>query len=91
MAKSKKTSSKSRTSPPGIEESLERLEAIARRLEEEEKLSLDESLRLFEEGVALSRRCGKRIEEAEQKVEILMRQADGSLEAEAFEAEDGEE
>jgi exodeoxyribonuclease VII small subunit len=91
MAKRKKASEKSRTSSPGLEEALERLEAIARRLEEEEKISLDESLRLFEEGVALSRQCGKRLEEAEQKVEILMRQADGSLEAEDFEVEDQEE
>jgi exodeoxyribonuclease VII small subunit len=91
MAKRKKASPKSSDSVPGLEEALERLEAIARRLEEEEQLSLDESLRLFEEGVALSRQCGKRLEEAEQKVEVLMRQADGSLETEELEAEGSEE
>jgi len=88
MAKRRKGPEKD---PPGLDEALERLEAITRRLEEEESLSLEDSLRLFEEGVTLSRQCGKRLEEAEQKVEVLMRQADGSLEEEDFEVEGGEE
>jgi exodeoxyribonuclease VII small subunit len=88
MAKRKKETEKT---PPGLDEALERLEAIARRLEEEESLSLEDSLRLFEEGVALSRQCGKRLEEAEQKVAILMRQADGELEEKSFEVEGEEE
>ena len=91
MAKRKKSSEKSSEPGPSLEEALERLESIARRLEEEEKLSLDESLRLFEEGVALSRQCGQRLQEAEQKVEILLRQADGNLEEQEYEVEDVEE
>ena len=61
-----------------FEKALERLEEIARRLEEEE-LPLETSLQLFEEGVGLSRECGRRLEEAERKVETLARQPDGSL------------
>jgi exodeoxyribonuclease VII small subunit len=59
---------------PGIEESLEALEAIVRRLEEG-KDSLDESIKLFEEGMRLSAACRKRLSEAEARVEILMREA----------------
>jgi len=44
-------------------------------------------MRLFEEGVALSRECQKQLEEAEGKVEILLKKADGKLAAEPFEPE----
>ena len=53
-----------------FEKSLSRLEEIARSLESGE-LSLDESLKLFEEGITLSRLCEKKLTEAEQKIEIL--------------------
>ena len=57
-----------------------------RRLESPQ-LSLDEAMKLFEEGVALSRECQKQLEEAEGKVEILLKKADGKLVAEPFEPE----
>jgi len=44
-------------------------------------------MRLFEEGVALSRECQKQLEEAEGRVEILLKKADGKLAAEPFEPE----
>ena len=44
-------------------------------------------MKLFEEGVALSRECQKQLEEAEGKVEILLKKADGKLVAEPFELE----
>jgi exodeoxyribonuclease VII small subunit len=53
-----------------FEKSLERLEEITRELESGE-LSLDASLKLFEEGIKLSRQCQKKLTETEQKLEIL--------------------
>ena len=71
---------------PDFERSLARLEEVVRKLESPQ-LSLDESMKLFEEGVELSRECQKQLEEAEGKVEILLKKADGKLVAEAFEPE----
>jgi exodeoxyribonuclease VII small subunit len=71
---------------PDFEHSLARLEEVVRRLESPQ-LSLDEAMKLFEEGVALSRECQKQLEEAEGKVEILLKKADGKLVAEPFEPE----
>ena len=50
-------------------------------------LSLDDAMKLFEEGVALSRECQKQLEEAEGRVEILLKKADGKLAAEPFDPE----
>ena len=71
---------------PDFERSLARLEEVVRRLESPQ-LSLDEAMKLFEEGVALSRECQKQLEEAEGKVEILLKKADGKMAAEPFEPE----
>lgn len=73
---------------PDFERSLARLEEVVRRLESPQ-LSLDEAMKLFEEGVELSRECQKQLEEAEGKVEILLKKADGRLVAEPF-APEGE-
>jgi exodeoxyribonuclease VII small subunit len=69
-----------------FERSLSRLEEVVKRLESPQ-LSLDEAMKLFEEGVALSRECQKQLEEAEGRVEILLKKADGKLTAEKFEPE----
>ena len=71
---------------PDFEHSLTRLEEIVRKLESA-NLSLDEAMKLFEEGVVLSRECQKQLEEAEGRVEILLKKADGKLVAEPFEPE----
>ena len=71
---------------PDFERSLARLEEVVGKLESPQ-LSLDEAMKLFEEGVALSRECQKQLEEAEGKVEILLKKADGKLLAEPFEPE----
>ena len=71
---------------PEFERSLARLEEVVRKLESPQ-LSLDEAMKLFEEGVSLSRECQKQLEEAEGKVEILLKKTDGKLVAEAFEPE----
>jgi exodeoxyribonuclease VII small subunit len=70
-----------------FEKSLMRLEEVVKRLESPE-LSLDEAMKLFEEGVKLSRECQKQLEEAEGRVEILLKKADGKIAAEPFESED---
>lgn len=68
---------------PEFEKSLARLEDVVRRLEQA-NLTLDEAMKLFEEGVALSRDCQKQLEEAEGRVEILLKKADGRLVAAPF-------
>ena len=71
---------------PDFEKSLARLEEVVRRLESPQ-LSLDEAMKLFEEGVELSRECQKQLEEAEGRVEILRKKAGGHVVAEPFEPE----
>jgi exodeoxyribonuclease VII small subunit len=66
-----------------FEESLQRLEAIVADLEKGD-VSLDRALELFDEGMKLSGSCRKELEEAEGKVEILLKR-DGKLQPEAFE------
>ncbi len=67
---------------PKFEECLQRLEVIVKEMERGD-LPLEQSLKLFEEGVALSASCRKELEEAENRVEILLKD-DGGLRAEAF-------
>ncbi len=66
-----------------FEESLTRLEEIVAKLERGD-LSLEDSVRLFEEGTRLSAECRSQLEEAEGKVEMLVKQRDGSLKREPF-------
>jgi exodeoxyribonuclease VII small subunit len=68
---------------PTFEESLKKLEVIVDQLEKGD-LALEDSLKLFEEGVGLSAACKKELDEAEGKVQILIKQRDGSLKAEPF-------
>ena len=68
---------------PKFEDCLERLEKIVQELEKGD-VPLETSLTLFEEGMKLSATCRKELEEAEGKVEILLKQ-NGKLHAEAFE------
>jgi exodeoxyribonuclease VII small subunit len=75
---------------PDFERSLARLEEVVRRLENA-NLSLDEAMKLFEEGVELSRECQKQLEQAEGRVEVLLKKADGKIAAEPFEPEGEEE
>ncbi|RME34343.1 MAG: exodeoxyribonuclease VII small subunit [Gammaproteobacteria bacterium] len=71
-----------------FEEALAELEEVVEGLEQGE-LSLEESLRRFERGIALTRRCQKALEEAEQQVRILMEREEGGEAAiEEFEPDD---
>jgi exodeoxyribonuclease VII small subunit len=67
---------------PKFEECLQRLEEIVLQLERGD-LPLEQALKLFEEGVGLSNSCRKELEEAEGKVEILLKQ-NGKLQPEPF-------
>ena len=67
-----------------FETSLAELEQIVGRLESGD-LPLEESLELFEKGIKLSRECRTRLTNAERRIEILMRDANGDLVVEAIE------
>lgn len=69
-----------------FETSLAELETIVGRLENGD-LPLEESLELFEQGIKLSRECRTRLTNAERKIEILMKDADGELTAAEFDPE----
>lgn len=69
-----------------FEKKLKRLEEIVHKMEKGD-LSLEESLKIFEEGVKLSRECNTKLGEAEAQVKILIGQnADGSDKLENFES-----
>jgi len=73
-----------------FEESLNRLETIVQTLEAGE-LSLEDSLKAFEEGVKLTRECQRLLKDAEQKVEVLSRDANGQLQTTPLEPLDSNE
>ena len=66
-----------------FETSLKRLEEVVRKLEGGE-LSLEESLKAFEEGVKHAGFCARKLDEAEKRVELLLKQKDGSFIREDF-------
>lgn len=68
-----------------FEESFARLEQIVKALESG-NLSLDDSLKAFEEGVGLVNKCNTQLSEAEQRVKILVSGPDGTLEKTDFKA-----
>ena len=80
--------SEKQTKAPAFEEGLDQLEKIVKRLEDGD-LPLEKSLELFEKGVRLSEACRKQLQEAEGKVEILLKKH-GRVEAKPFTVEDGE-
>ena len=61
---------------PRFEQALAALEKIVERLERGE-LTLEESLKLYEEGIRLSRLCHGKLEEAEGKIEMLLKNGKG--------------
>lgn len=66
-----------------FEEAMSRLETIVSELEKGD-LPLDESLKIFEEGIKLSKTCLKMLDDAERKVEILVQDKDGKKRLRAF-------
>ena len=71
-----------------FEESLERLEDIVRKMEAGD-MTLEESLKAFEEGIKLARLCSRRLDEAERRVEILLKQEE-ELVVRPFKVEENE-
>jgi exodeoxyribonuclease VII small subunit len=61
---------------PSFEQALQQLEQIVQKLEKGE-LPLEESLKLYEDGIRLSRLCHAKLEEAEGKIEVLLKDARG--------------
>lgn len=72
---------------PKFEKNLEKLEKIVDSLEEG-GLSLDVSLKKFEEGIGLAQRCEKALSSAEKKIEKLTRSAGGKLKTEPLDDSD---
>jgi exodeoxyribonuclease VII small subunit len=70
-----------------FEDAFQKLESLVKKLEDG-KLSLEESLKAFEEGVRLSRLCSKKLDEAEKKVEILLKDDGGRLVPKPFSLEE---
>ncbi len=65
---------------------LEKLQGIVRELESGE-CSLEDSLKKFEEGMLLAKNCQERLNQAEQKIEILVRADKNGVQTKAFEEE----
>ena len=81
--------------PKSFEASLEALEQIVHELESGD-LPLEKSLQLFEDGIRLSRQCQERLNQAERRIEVLLRDNQGRPVVSAFEeaktmAEDNDE
>ena len=70
-----------------FEASLKELEKIVRQLEDGD-LPLEESLKLFESGVKLSRECQERLNQAERRIEVLLTDENGNPSLQAIEKED---
>ena len=70
-----------------FETSLAALERVVRELERGD-LPLEESLKLFEQGVKLSRECQERLNQAERRVEMLLRDTEGRPVLSAFDDEE---
>ncbi len=73
-----------------FEQAMLELEQITKQLESGE-IPLDDSLKLFEKGVELTRFCSNTLEDAQQKIAILTKDNQGNMKAKLFSAEEGEE
>jgi len=71
-----------------FEDALNKLEKIVSKLEDGD-IGLEESLKLFEEGIRLSRLCNQKLDEAEKRVEILMKSKDGMMKPQPFDPSTG--
>ncbi|MBR5156054.1 MAG: exodeoxyribonuclease VII small subunit [Clostridia bacterium] len=67
-----------------FEENIKELENIVKALESGD-VSLDEMLKLFEEGVKRTKECTRQLKNAEQKITVLMENPDGTMKEVPFE------
>jgi len=73
-----------------FEKALERLEEIVNILEQGD-VSLDEALKLFEEGIKLSRICNDKLTKVEEKIKVILGEKDGKIITENFADSDDED
>ncbi len=71
-----------------FEDALNQLEGIVKKLEKPD-LPLEESIKLFEDGMSLSKICSEKLDQAQQRVEILQKDASGGMKAVSFEEKKG--
>src|SRR2546428_13152342 len=91
MKTSKKAASqRAEVSGPSFEQAIQRLERIVADMESAE-LPLEDILKKYEEGTRLVRFCSQKLEEAEKKIELLTKKADGSIELKPFKAAEEED
>ncbi|MGC1479274.1 MAG: exodeoxyribonuclease VII small subunit [Chthoniobacterales bacterium] len=69
---------------PSLEDALKRLDALVEEMESGE-LQLETLIERFEEGIALTRSCQARLDQAETRIQTIIREADGSVKLEDFE------
>lgn len=72
-----------------FEQSLSQLETLVASLESGD-MSLEDSLKAFESGIKITRDCQEALKEAEQRVEILIRNRAGELQASSFDVQDSD-
>jgi exodeoxyribonuclease VII small subunit len=72
---------------PSFEQAIQRLEKIVADMESAE-LPLEDVLKKYEEGTRLVRFCAQKLDEAEKKIELLTKRADGSAKLEPFDPDD---
>jgi exodeoxyribonuclease VII small subunit len=75
------------TPQPGFDEILGKLRDVVARLEQG-NLNLEQSLKAYEEGIALARRGHEMLDQAEKRVELLVRGADGKVKRIAMDPQD---
>ena len=87
-AKKKTTSKAKKSEALSYEVAVARLEEIVRKLEQSrEGIGLEESMKLYEEGVSLVRRCYRELDDAEQRVKVLQQTQDGDIYAVPFDTD----
>ena len=70
-----------------FEKSIQQLEEIVQELESGD-LPLEKAIHRFEEGISLSKRCSKMLDETEKKISVLIRETDGTLSEKPFPTDD---
>lgn len=73
-----------------FESALEKLEEIVDKLESGD-IGLDESLKLYEEGMKLLKFCSSKLDEVEKKIEMLVKDKDGKISTKVFKTEGKED
>lgn len=86
-ARKKTANAGAETSGPSFEQAIQRLEQIVADMEGAE-LPLEQVLKKYEEGTRLVQFCSQKLNEAEKKIEILSKKADGSVELKPFDTDE---